>query len=185
MMMAATGFAQSKFSIGLTGGARHAFVSSYDNNTFNPCWNAGLTFNYSPWEHWAIGMDAIYSNEGYKIKIPERNNMTTYSTLDYVRITPKAIYFFRPYEANFRPKFSIGPSVGFLVNQDNPNGEVARNTDLGAQGSIGFNLRLVKELWLNVDAAYYQGLLDVYKKPTGGNDYNANMGLNLGLTFGF
>lgn len=51
--------------------------------------------------------------------------------------------------------------------------------------SPGFNLRLVKEVWLTLDMAYYQGLPDVYKKPTGGHDYNANMGVNPWLTFGF
>jgi len=177
------GFAQSKFSLGVVGGASHSYVSTYENNRFNPCWNAGIRAVYGPGEHWAMSMDVLYSREGYY-----QNRLrggTTFSNLDYIRVTDRATYFFRPYTVNFRPKVSLGPSVGFLVDQESPNGEEARPVDFGMQGSLGFNVRLVKEVWLNFDAAYYQGLVDVYKRPAGGHDLNGRMGVDLGVTFGF
>lgn len=170
---------QSKFSLGVIGGFGHSFVIPYQDYTFNSSWNAGLSAVFSPWSHWGIGMDAVYSSEGSAI---QKNDLTYSYQLDYIRVPVKAIYFFNKYENDFRPKIAFGPSLGFLVNEA---GSTNANTfDLGANLAAGFNYRLMRAVWLNADLNYYQGFLDVYSSNSL-NEKNGNVRLNLGLSFGF
>ena len=170
---------QSKFSVGVIGGFGHSFLVPYSNPAFMPSWNVGLSAIFSPFEHAAFGIDALYSAEGVKFNNAEYSSVTQ---LNYVRIPVKAIYFFRDYKHDFRPKFAIGPTIGFLANaSDNPG---FNNIDLGANASLGFNYRLLRAVWLNMDASYYQGFTDVYNGNTE-TDLNGNARLNVGLSFGF
>jgi hypothetical protein len=91
--------------------------------------------------------------------------------------------FFRGMEADFRPKFTIGPSFGFLVSESDPYGAKVWPFDSGINASLGFNYRLSHALWLNTDINFYQGLMDV-RKNSGVLERNGNIGLNLGLAFG-
>ncbi|MBL7911293.1 MAG: PorT family protein [Bacteroidia bacterium] len=170
---------QSKFSFGVTGGFGHSFLIPYSKPSFMPSWNAGLSAIFSPFVHCGFGIDALYSTEGVKFNNPEYTSVTH---LNYVRVPLKVIYFFREYEKDFRPKVAIGPTIGFLTNSsENPG---FNKTDLGANASLGFNYRLLRAVWLNMDASYYQGFIDAYK----GNavkDLNGNARLNVGLSFGF
>lgn len=170
---------QSKFSFGVKGGFGHSFIIPYQNYLFNPSYNGGLSVVYSPWTHWGIGMDAIYSSEGATFK----NGDTKYtSTLGYIRVPIKGIYYFNNYEHDFRPKVAIGPTVGFLVNET--NGKYAQSFDMGANLSVGFNYRLARAVWLSADLNYYQGFLDVYS-DNNEKDLNGNVRIDLGLSFGF
>lgn len=170
---------QSKFSLGIVGGFGHSFVVPYQDYTFNASWNAGLSAVFSPWTHWGIGMDAVYSSEGSAL---QRNDVTYNYQLDYIRVPIKAIYFFNTYERDFRPKITLGPSLGFLVNEVNSTN--AATFDLGANLSVGFNYRLMRAVWFNADVNYYQGFLDTYSGNSL-NEMNGNVRLNLGLSFGF
>ena len=170
---------QSKFSLGVVGGFGHSFIVPYQDYSFNSSWDAGLSLVFSPWTHWGIGMDAVYSSEGSAI---QKNDVTYKTQLDYVRVPVKAIYFFKTYESDFRPKITLGPSFGFLVNEVNSTN--AASFDLGANVSAGFNYRLMRAVWFNADVNYYQGLLDIYSTNSL-NDMNGNIRLNLGLSFGF
>jgi len=170
---------QSKFSIGITGGYGHSFIVPYKNYAFNSSWNAGISAVYSPWIHWGVGLDAIYSAEGSTFTSGD----VKYTTgLDYVRVPVKAIYYFKEYENDFRPKVSLGPTLGFLVNESNSRG--ANSFDFGANLAVGFNYRLVRAVWLNAELSYYQGFLDVYNGNSE-HDANGNLRANLGLSFGF
>ncbi len=170
---------QSIFSIGLKGSFGHSYIMPYKDYTFNSSWNAGIAATYAPWAHWGLGLDAIYSSEGASFNYMD-DVLTT--KLDYVRVPVKAIYFFRTYEKDFRPKVTLGPSVGFLVNQTNTAN--ANFIDLGANVTAGFNYRLLRAVWLNADLSYYQGFLDAY---SGNNetDLNGNVRLDLGICVGF
>lgn len=176
---------QSSFSIGFTGGFGHAFLMPYSNTVFRPSWDAGISAIYSPWKHWGIGLDALYSVEGAKFKYSGTAGSSDYTVqteLDYVRVPLKAIYFFRTYEADFRPKITLGPTLGILVNDANrPN---AQSVDFGANVSLGFNYRIARAIWINVDASYYQGFLDAYSGNSE-RDLNGNARLNAGINFGF
>jgi outer membrane protein W len=170
---------QAPFSIGLKGGFGHSYIMPYSNYTFNSSWDAGIAATYAPWKHWGIGLDATYSSEGASFNYMD-NVLTT--KLDYVRVPVKAIYFFKTYENDFRPKITLGPTVGFLVNQTNTTN--ANFLDLGGNVTLGFNYRLLRAVWLNADVSYYQGFLDAYP----GNretDLNGNIRLDLGICVGF
>lgn len=170
---------QAPFSVGLKGGFGQSYIMPYSNYTFNSSWDAGISATYSPWAHWGIGLDAVYSSEGGSF-----NYMDQISTikLDYVRIPVKAIYFFRTYEKDFRPKITLGPKVGFLVNETNSTN--ANFLDLGANLTAGFNYRLLRAVWLNADVSYYQGFIDTYKSNSV-TDLNGNVRLDLGICVGF
>jgi len=170
---------ESKFSFGVKGGFGHSFIIPYTKTMFMPSWDAGLSVVYSPFAHFGFGLDAVYSEEGNKLGDSEGSYV---NNLHYIRVPLKAIYFFRPYEADFRPKISLAPTVGFLTNsKDQP---AYHTVDLGASATLGFNYRLVRAIWLSVDATYYQGLMDA---ETGNSetDLNGNARLDIGLNFGF
>jgi len=170
---------QSKFSLGFKGAFGHSFLMPYSKPSFMPSWDAGLAAIYSPYEHVGFGLDAVYSAEGVRFENPE---YTSETNLNYVRVEPKLIYFFRAYEKDFRPKVSISPAMGFLVNgSDNSS---FKTFDIGAKGTIGFNYRLLRAVWLNIDGSYYQGLRDIYQNNSE-KDLNGNVRLNLGMSFGF
>lgn len=170
---------QSKFSIGVKGAFGHSFLMPYSDPSFMPSWDAGLSAIFSPFEHLGFGIDGTYSREGVKFKTLEYTSTTE---LDYIRVPVKVIYFFREYENDFRPKVAIGPTIGFLTNKGENSGY--NTTDFGANASLGFNYRLLRGVWLNMDASYYQGLTDIYKLNNE-KDLNGNVRLNLGLSFGF
>jgi len=175
----------SPFSIGFKGGFGHSFQVPYSNTVFCPSWDAGISAIYSLREHWGVGLDLLYSKEGVKFKYTNpvtKQENTTHVELDYVRIPGSIIYFFGTYANDFRPKVAIGPSLGILVSEKNSVN--AASIDLGAQATLGFNYRLAKAIWLNVDATYYQGFLDVYSNNND-NDWNGNVRLNAGVNFGF
>jgi len=176
---------QSHFSLGVKGGFGHSTIMPYKNNTFCPSWDAGITAVYSPWQHWGIEADLAWSEEGinYKLRNPETNtHYTSQVYLDYIRIPIKAVYFFRSYDKDFRPKVQLGPTLGFLANQVNSSG--AASFDLGANATLGFNYRIARAVWINVDATYYQGFLDTYAHNTD-TDLNANWRLDAGVCVGF
>jgi hypothetical protein len=170
---------QSKFSIGIKGAFGHSFIIPYKDFTFNPSWDAGLSAVFSPWAHWGIGLDATYSAEGSSVTQSDVTNTTEY---DYIRVPIKAIYFFNTYEKDLRPKITLGPCLGFLVNERNSLD--ASSFDLGANISAGVNYRLMRAVWLSADVNYYQGFLDV-NTLNSQNEFNGNVRINLGLSFGF
>lgn len=176
---------QSNFSLGVKGGFGHSTIMPYKNTTFCPSWDAGLTAVYSPWQHWGVEADVLWSEEGINFKYTNPETQTHYTSqvyLDYIRVPLKAVYFFRSYDKDFRPKVQLGPTMGFLVNQVNSRG--AASFDLGANATIGFNYRIARAVWINVDATYYQGFLDTYKHNTD-TDLNANLRLDAGVCVGF
>ncbi len=170
---------QSKFSIGIKGAFGHSFIIPYRHYSFNPSWDAGLSAVYSPWVHWGIGMDATYSAEGSTLT---KGDVIYTAELDYIRVPLKAIYFFNSYENDLRPKITFGPSMGFLVNES--HGLDGSSFDLGANVSAGVNYRLMRAVWLSAEMNYYQGFLDV-NTLNSDNEWNGNVRLNLGLSFGF
>ncbi|MCD6067967.1 MAG: hypothetical protein K0S33_2793 [Bacteroidetes bacterium] len=177
-------FAQqtTSFSIGPTVGASHSVLMPYNNWEFNPQWTAGLSWIYGPMQHFAIGGDVRYSLEGGKFKSGSETGSSVIR-MDYLRVPVKAMYFFGTYEQDFRPKITLGPSVGFLVDEKNTEPAPANKVDFGLNGSVGFNYRMMENLWLNVDANYYQGLLKV-RDATSLSEHNANIGLQLGVLVG-
>jgi hypothetical protein len=137
---------------------------------------------------------------------------TEEAKLDYVRLPLKAMFFMGQYGQRVRPKISVGPSFGLLVGgktniktvsqtgavvfeRKDESEDVWDKWDVGVHGSIGLNYRLVKNTWFSADVAYVHGLTDVRKDDKKSSPYsgyntatnykNRNLGLNLGVYFGF
>lgn len=172
----------SHFSIGPSFGFGHTWISPYNNWEFQPTWSAGLTAIYGPIEWFGFGGDVRYSVEGSKT-IMKEGGATRVTRLEYIRVPLKAMVFFGGYEDDFRPKLTLGPSFGFLVAEDDTYNARANGVDVGLNASAGFNYRMARAIWLNVDVNYYQGLTDV-RMNSGTRELNGNLGLNLGVAFG-
>ena len=176
-----SGVEQSVFSLGFQGGFGHSYLMPHAGSRFQPSWDAGIAAIYAPGVHWGVELDVRYSVEGTKITNPETNK-TSVTELRYIRVPLKAVYFCGTYENDFRPKFSIGPTIGFLNGETNSIG--ANAVDFGASASLGFHYRLARAIWFTTDVNYYQGFTDAYTQ-TAANDLNGNIRLDLGLSFGF
>jgi hypothetical protein len=178
---------QSVFSIGPQGGFGHSYITPCEGGKFQPSWDAGISAVYAPGVHWGIELDIRYSAEGRKFERTIKRGdayytETSVAQLNYWRIPLKGVYFFRTYEHDFRPKITLGPTIGFLTSQINSVG--AKSVDFGANASLGFNYRLVRAIWLTADVNYYQGFVDVYEN-TSDKELNGNVRLDLGVSFGF
>jgi outer membrane protein W len=194
-----TAFAQADtdiertFTIGPAVGYGHSFISGvgYDAS-FSSSWNAGVTMNYSQWENIGFSADILYSLEG---GFYEMNDGTEIDIdLHYLRVPVKFAYFFMDQEDRFRPKITVGPSFGFLIDErteidgdeDRVNSNLTREhetIDLGGQASLGFNYRMGERTWLNTDLYYYHGFLDI-DNVGDLHQYNSNMGIRVGVAFG-
>lgn len=206
MAVSAIGFAQntddkkivekkgtSYISLGPIGGFGHSWTSNM-NNRFKPSAHLGIAMIYSRFEHWGWGTELTASHEGYSTAIG--NQTFTYDPT-YLRMTPKAYYFFGNYGDNVRPKIYLGPSVAYKVAEDRyvggPNNSDIRYTDrgsymindwdLGVDVGAGVNIKVAPYTWLNLDADYYHGLLDV-TRMNGMNNMNRSLRANVGVMMG-
>lgn len=206
MAISAIGFAQnaddkkivekkgtSYISLGPIGGFGHSWTSNM-NNRFKPSAHLGIAMIYSRFEHWGWGTELTASHEGYSTAIG--NQTFTYDPT-YLRMTPKAYYFFGNYGDNIRPKIYLGPSVAYKVAEDRyvggPNNSDVRYTDrgsymindwdLGVDVGAGVNIKVAPYTWLNLDADYYHGLLDV-TRMNGMNNMNRSLRANVGVMMG-
>nr|WP_294862305.1 porin family protein [uncultured Fluviicola sp.] len=188
----ATAFSQENpekktFSIGPSIGFGHTGIrNTVGTDIFKPSWSAGVIFNYSSLKHVGFSADVLWSMEGARV---ESEGSEADLTLQYIRVPLKFAYYFGEFEDNFRPKVTVGPSMGFLISGvsdsdveggSNVNVKSFYNTfDIGLNASIGFNLKLATNIWLNTDFNYYTGFTAIRN-----NQYNSNFGVKLGVAFG-
>lgn len=176
------------FSLGPMIGFSHTGITNVDgqNSKFKPSYAAGLTATYSTVPHWAFGLDVFYSMEGAAFS---NSDSETKVDLHYLRVPLKVGYYFGDVEDRFRPKITVGPSFGYLINSevDYSNQQGSNRVtgsyegwDLGVNASLGFNYKLADNIWLNTDLGYYYGFIDVM----GNDNFNTNYGLKVGLAFG-
>jgi outer membrane protein W len=100
-------------------------------------------------------------------------------------------YFFGKFGDRVRPKVYAGPSVAVRVAEQqfydgddlNLDEDLFSRADFGITAGVGANFRLSRLTWLNVDAGYYHGFVDVIPNA---NDFNGNrnLRLNVGLMWG-
>jgi outer membrane protein W len=185
-------------SFGPVIGVGHAWITGIENTKFKPSVNIGGTLVYSFVPHWGIGGDIRLSFlEGVKTKV-ESGNTETVTNLNatYLRIPFKAFYFFGEYGDRVRPKLYVGPSVGFFLGGKHKtettvggnsttvktdSKDALKSFDFGFVAGGGINYRLRKNMWLNVDLVYNNGLIDISEASS----YNANrnLGISAGVTF--
>ncbi len=141
---------------------------------------AGITSTYSINEKSGVGVDLLYSVEGTEIGTNVDLN------LNYLRLPIMYQYFFGQLGENFRPKAYIGAVPGLLLNAERGSTEVTDNYkefDIAATGGLGFHYRLSsKGVWLNADARYIRGLIDIDEGAP--ETYNQNWQVSLGVSFG-
>jgi Outer membrane protein beta-barrel domain len=175
-------------SLGPTIGLNYSTVSNSNDANYRSGINYGIVYNYSKLVHSGFGLEARFSQEGVK------NTLTGADTrLNYLRVPLKFQYFFGARQDDVRPKMYIGPSMGFLLNDNyrssdsrvvtNVNGTDYNAFDLGLMGGLGLNIRLQPATWLNFDVAYTHGLTDVAKSA--GVSVNRTVNINLGVAWGF
>lgn len=183
----APGKATKTFSLGPVVGFGHTGIRNTAGiDIFKPSWSAGLIFNYSSMKHVGFTADVLWSMEGARV---ESAADEADLTLQYIRVPLKFAYYFGEFEDNFRPKITVGPSMGFLLDAvsdtDAEGGskvDVAsfyNKFDIGVNASLGFNWKMAENIWLNTDFNYYTGFMTIRD-----NQYNSNFGVQLGVAFG-
>lgn len=191
----------SHLSIGPVVSFGHSWTSNVGEKVrFKPSPAAGIGLVYSRNEHWGLGAQLLVSHEGFKQQLgtnlvgqPIEDGPSGSVNPVYLRLPLQVTYFFGKYGDKVRPKVYAGPSVAVRVDEvryfDGESMNTANDTygraDFGLTAGLGANIRLSKLTWLNLDAGYYHGLVDVI--PEANNDKfngNRNVHVNVGLMWG-
>ncbi|HEX8331934.1 MAG TPA: porin family protein [Segetibacter sp.] len=194
------GVAQSN-SLGINAGFGHSWIKNHQDVQFNPAGNFGVSFVHSTKTNFGFGADLKFSLEGGQEETVSTPKVEHTTDLNYIRVPLKAIYFFGNYGQRLRPKVHVGPSLGFLVGahderkntatgaitEDRKSDDDYHNFDIGLQGGVGFNYRLVKNTWFTTDLNYYNGFKGIRQPLVGSNSpryVNNNVALNIGVNWG-
>jgi outer membrane protein W len=179
--------AQENVSIGpLVGLSMANFRGDVSNTSWKPGLTIGGFYNYSSKTGFGFSGQVLYSQLG-----AQTDNKTNEVNLNYVQVPLFATFFFGKYGDKLRPKIFVGPSFNFLVSEKDKNGNniggdvnnrVYNPFDLALAFGAGLNFRLQEKIWLNLDARYGLGLIDI-TKSTSTSVMNNNWGINVGLSF--
>jgi len=182
--------AQENVSIGPIAGVSIAnFRGNTDAIGGNTDWKPGLTvggfYNYSSKTGFGFSGQVLFTQMGAQI-----NNKTNEINLNYIQVPLFATFFFGQWGSPVRPKLFLGPSLNFMVGAKDKDGNnlnpdagprVYNPFDLGLTFGAGVNIELSPKIWLNLDARYGLGLLDVSNGGT--KMMNSNWGINAGISF--
>ena len=171
----------SKLWIGPSVGVGHTYFVPYNNDVeFQPQYSVGLTTCYSFDDYWGITGSALYSSEG---RLMDDGRKRSDIRLDYIRIPVRGIFFFAGMDEAVRPKISVGPSLGILVNEDGTTvGQKAESADFGVNATGGFDIKVNDDVSITAEVSYYQGFIK--NRPNyDKKEYNGNVGINVGLLF--
>ncbi len=197
-------------SFGPKAGINFSTLTNPDNGESLTGLTAGGFYVYSIIENFGVSADLLYSGEGGKFttEFSDGNifqKIELRSRLHYIRVPILANIFFGRYGDNFRPKFSVGPSFGFLAGVTNKaisittegSTEVRAETkntsssgyatmDVGLLIGAGFNYKVADAMWFNMDVRYTFGLTDIYETNLLTiNDVKTNAAsITVGLAFG-
>lgn len=183
---------ESNFSLGVKGGAQFSSFSRFAPINTRIGWNAGLTMTYSRWEHWGFGGDILYTRTGGYYSV-DRGSTSTRHTVhtDYVRIVPKATYFFMKLDDPVRPKVFLGPNMGILTMARDKNSRLGmyneyQPLEIGITVGTGFNWRIARAIWFNMDVEYLVGLNRINTVNTFNPDnlHTNSLSGSVGLAFG-
>jgi opacity protein-like surface antigen len=179
--------AQENVSIGPLVGLSIANIRGDIKNTkWKPGLTAGGFYNYSSRTGFGFSGQLLFTQLG-----AQTENKQNELNLNYIQVPLLATFFFGKYGNPVRPKVFLGPNLNFLVGArdkdgNNLNGDSNNRLyspfDLGLTFGAGINFRLVNKIWLNLDARYGLGLLDVSRLDNI-NVKNHNWGINAGVSF--
>jgi|SRR5215212_9639905 len=186
--------AQSVWTIGPRAGANYSWINKIDGAQPKVKFTGGAFVLFSKWEHFGISADLLYAARGMAyeaIATDVIGKFTNEVKFHYLELPILATYFFNPREHAIRPKLYLGPSVNYLLFGEHV-GQYARKAtfkevDYALVVGGGFNFRLAPMLWLNLDARYTHGLVNMnnYSWISEKNKvFNRSVGLTVGLGFG-
>lgn len=171
----------SNFWVGPSLGFGHAYFVPYSSDVeFQPMYSGGITGLYTPNDWFGIAADIRYSAEG---RLWDDGRKQSDIRLEYVRIPVKGTVYFASRGENVRPKLTLGPSLGLLVNETGTTaGQRAETADFGMNASGGFDFKVNDDVFLTAEVNYYQGFIK--NRPNySKNEYNGNIGLHVGVIF--
>lgn len=182
-----TAAAQENVSIGPVAGLS---LANFRGDVSETNWKPGLTiggfYNYSSRTGFGFTGQLLFTQLG-----AQTQNKNAEVNLNYIQVPLLATFYFGRYGNPVRPKIFLGPSLHFLTsarnqNGDNINGDVNNRVytpfDLGLTFGGGVNFELSPKIWLNLDARYNLGLLDV-TRATNVSVFNNNFAFMAGLSF--
>jgi hypothetical protein len=179
--------AQGNSAFGFKAGINFSGLEGVEENERKNNFTAGLFLVCNRWGHLGLTTDLVYSGKGAEFETDpygEGSDATKNSlTLHYIEMPVLLTCFFmRPSDA-VRPKLMIGPSFAGLIGtqQTGTYRAAYSNFDLGAVLGAGLNIRCGDDCWLNLDARYTYGLLDINDAP--GDISNRNLGITAGVGF--
>ena len=179
----------NNLSIGPIVGANFSTLRGDDDYKFKTGFSGGIFANYSILDNLGVTAQVLYSTQGAKSK----TNSDFTQKVNYFQIPVLLMYYFNKPGSTFRPKVMLGPQFGFLSSAKNTIGSNSMDTknaytdtDLSATLGLGFNYRVGKGMWLNVDARYAHGLQNLAKSlsvisPTN----NSVISIMAGVSFAF
>ncbi len=189
LLISTTAMAQENISIGPLVGVS---IANLRGDIANNNWKAGLTaggfFNYSSNSGLGVSGQVLFTQLGAQI-----NNKTNDINLNYIQVPVLLTYFLGDKGNSVRPKVFVGPHVNFLLAAKDRNGNDIsgesnnpnyNSIDGGLTLGAGFNYRIQNKIWLNVDARYGLGLVDITKSAAT-ELRNQNFGINVGVSFPF
>jgi len=145
------------------------------------------------YKHWGWGDQLIMSSEGYTANYV---NGKVSDIPTYLRMPMRGYYFFGDRSSVVRPDIYLGPSFGWNVAEhtstnyyvgDMSNLHSASNFntfDMGIDGGVGVLVRVAKNVNLNFDLGFYDGLTDALKTPSNTYSPNRNTDMTMGVLFG-
>lgn len=147
---------------------------------------AGGFINHSIEEHFGINAKLLYSQLGSAYTFN-----TDINRLHYIQVPVSGVYYFGNNGQKFRPKISVGLYGGSLLSANHKSGDnVVANDgspyykkgDFGGLLGAGFNYLVGSKTWLNFDAGYQAGFVDV--TTSNATDFkNKGFTITLGLSF--
>lgn len=147
--------------------------------------NIGGFANYSVNDRFGINLKVLFAGLGTAY-----TNNAEEVRFQYVQIPLTGVYYFGEKGSRFRPKVFVGAYVSPLLQAKNQNGtkllsgdgsSAYQEFDFGGVVGLGFNYRVIKGTWLNIDGGLYQGSADVTKNNA--DIQNRSFQLHAGLSF--
>ncbi|AHF17162.1 outer membrane beta-barrel protein [Niabella soli] len=188
--------AQNGWNIGDRAAIGHSWMvgNRPDNSDrkFHLSYELGRSATYNFNNNTGVGFGTYFSSQGGTYEL--QDNSKVIERANYIKIPVFANFTFGDAASRVRPRFTIGPSVQFLVggktfvrNSDDVFAGVytkkAMNTkiDAGANASLGFSVRVCDGFYINNDVNYYHGFVE--QKPNNATESPSytNRGLYLSM----
>ena len=168
----------SNFSIGPRVGVNFSNVSEIDQAKMLTGLALGITSTYSINENSGLTVDALYSQEGYKLS-------GSSIKFNYLRVPILYNIFFGELGQSFRPKVFLGLQLGSMLSSDMDENELNKFS-IGVGAGLGFNYQLQERVWLNTDLRSFFELNPLSKSSSTLPDKTKirNIHLSIGIAWG-